>query len=406
MPGQRDRTSAAVAGDQRRGEAGALHPPVAARPGADAAVAAGAVSTSRAGDRPGQQPRRGRPGRRPATATTPGSRAGYQTSVGRGRRDVAGAGDDDDVLGERVVQRGGERGLLAGPAERQVDHLAPWSTAHRTPSRDDRRVVVAVVLVEHPYRQDLGAAGRARRRRCRRRCGPAIRPATVVPWPTGSSAAVAAGPSTKSMPGQHLAGRSGWLASTPESMTATVTPRRWRGARRVGAPQRGRAATGRRGPCPVAAPTAAADAAAAAPPATAGGQGQQRCRRPARDSAAPRTRGDGAPAGRVNLVGTTSFTPGDRRWSEVTVSSLRGTHDRATFPTHHVGGRWASCTRRTPSLRVTSRPGPAASGRAGRCRAARPRPGRRTSAGRATPARAAAGCTGSYSARPAPPPGG
>jgi hypothetical protein len=51
----------------------------------------------------------------------------------------------------------------------------------------------------------------------------AIVPATCVPWPFGS-VLVPSVPATKSLPGSTCPARSGWLASTPVSTTATVTP--------------------------------------------------------------------------------------------------------------------------------------------------------------------------------------
>src|SRR3954454_6197193 len=52
---------------------------------------------------------------------------------------------------------------------------------------------------------------------------PATIAETVVPWPTRSVSPSPLG-STRAMPGSTWPRRSGWVASTPESITATVTP--------------------------------------------------------------------------------------------------------------------------------------------------------------------------------------
>ena len=187
------------------------------------------------------------------------------------------------------------------PSDRLIT-WAPWSTAQRTPLRDDRS------------RRRSGSPGRARGpagswrsarcppRRRRRRCGRRSAPATVVPCPTGSVPPSPLGVDQVEA-GQHLAGEVGvgGVDAGVDHRDGDAGAGRVR-ARRSARVQRARAATARRGPSRRRGAGAATRPARPrpAPPATAGdGRGQQRCgdRRTAPPRPPPSGTGETAPRG-------------------------------------------------------------------------------------------------------------
>ncbi len=305
---------------------------------------------------PGDRQHAGLPGRIPDL----GGRRGGQ---------VAGAGDHHHVPGEGVVERRGQGRAVAAAAERQVDH--PGAVVHRPahPLGDDERVVVAVLGVEHPDREDLGVRrqphhapvvvgppGDQRRPRwCR------ARPDQARPTPSGV---------TRSRPGRtwparsgcdrvdtgidhrdhHAGARSRCARRSSPAASPTATARRGRGRR--GAPGREPpTAAERRRPGRTARPVPAASA--------------DRRRRPA-PTRRPATRA-GRRAGAAHRAG-----PADP-WSHSPAVPSRQTHAARRLPvvpavtgqlgaSDHPGGRCANCTRRTPSRRVTRRARPGGSG--------------------------------------------
>ena len=96
--------------------------------------------------------------------------------------------------------------------------FAPWSTASTIPDAMVRESPDPVASITRIGRMLTSLASPATPAPSR---DAAMIPATWVPCPVGSPVH---GSSTKSIWGRTRPARSGWVASTPESTTATVTP--------------------------------------------------------------------------------------------------------------------------------------------------------------------------------------
>ena len=159
----------------------------------------------------------------PATATTPGSRAGYHTSA---------LPEPDTTLPVHATtttscaaaydSASARMSLRTAPPSDMFTTVAPWSTAQRSPPATT--VASSYLLALSSTRTGrMRAPGAMPATPVPSSARPAISAATVVPWPTGSRRPSVL-PSTKSAPGSTCPARSACDASTPESSTATVTP--------------------------------------------------------------------------------------------------------------------------------------------------------------------------------------
>src|SRR5262249_20233010 len=93
-----------------------------------------------------------------------GDNAGFARRIphlvrGGAGQDVACAGDHDDVVVDGVAHGVGEDVAAELAAEGQVDHGGAVGDGPADAVGDDGRVVVAVVLVEHPDGEDLRLRG-------------------------------------------------------------------------------------------------------------------------------------------------------------------------------------------------------------------------------------------------------
>lgn len=158
----------------------------------------------------------------PVTATTPGSRAGYQTLVVESGNMLPVQATITTSCRQAYAIAAANSSLRSSPPRDMLMTLAPWSTAHRTPAATT--AASSYLLASSRTRTGrILASGASPTTPESSRC-PAINDATVVPCPTGSNRPSCWG-STRSIPGNTDPARSSWFASTPESSTATITPR-------------------------------------------------------------------------------------------------------------------------------------------------------------------------------------